>query len=188
MRTIDNWDDIQERQEGDYDLPEPGAYIAKICSVRDDENKEYLEICWDFSEGVYTGENQRTYTRAGFWPIRLFRSYKESALGFFKAFKTAVEESNPGYRFDTRAVRALEGKKMGVVLGEEEYRKNDGSVGNRLYVYQVRSVQAIRTGDFTVPEIKTLKRETGTRAMAVDVYPGEREFAEIGEDDGELPF
>jgi len=188
MRVIDNWDDIQERQAGDYDMPIPGAYIAKIFSVKDNEEKKCLEICWDFAEGAYIGENQATYFRAKFWPTRLFQSYKDSALGFLKAFKTAVEESNPGYRFDTRAIEALDGKKIGVVLGSEEYRKNDGSVGERLYVYQVRSIRSIQNGDFTVPKPKTLKSGTYSAGKNVYTRPASNEFAETGEDDGELPF
>lgn len=185
MRHIEDWNAIQEKQDGAYDTPAPGGYIAEICSVTDNEQKEYLEICWDFTEGQYTGANRDTFIRAGFWPTRLFRSYKESALGFFKAFKTAVEESNPGYIFDDRAVDALRGKKLGIVLGEEEYRKNDGTVGTRLSVVQVRSVRSIRDGDFKIPDKKRLKDAPSSAGYAGQ--SGGCTFAEI-EDDGELPF
>ena len=93
-----NWDEVQEASE--FDNPKPGAYIATICRVEDVEEKEYLLIEWDFAEGTYKGNNNDTFARAGFWPIQLRRSYKPSALGFFKSFKTALEDSNPGYRFD----------------------------------------------------------------------------------------
>lgn len=66
------------------------------------------------------------------------KSYKQKALRFFKGFKTAVEESNRNYTFKNDP-QSLVGKFMGVVLGEEEYRANDGSVKTRLYVHEVRS-------------------------------------------------
>ncbi len=187
MRHIDDWSAIQEKQDGEYDRPAPGGYAARICGVTDNEQKEYLEIRWDFAQAPYIGVNNETYVRAGFWPTRLFRSYKEKALPFFKAFKTAVEESNPGYLFDDRAVKALEGKKIGVVLGEEEYTKKDGSVGTRLYVDQVRSLQAISKGDFKIPDLKHLPGAPRPAGRPVDVYP-DSSWAPIAEDNDDLPF
>lgn len=149
-----NWDEVQEASE--FDNPKPGAYIATICRVEDVEEKEYLLIEWDFAEGAYKDNNRDTFARAGFWPIQLRRSYKPSALGFFKSFKTALEDSNPGYRFDEFDLRDMVGRRFGVVLGEEEYTKNTGEVKARLYVYQTRSIQAIQKGDFKVPELKRL--------------------------------
>ena len=185
MRHIENWDDIQEMQSGDFNTPVPGGYIAMILRVEDKEDKEYLAIEWDFVSGEYQGANQETFDRAGFWPTTLRRSYKDSALGFFKAFKTAVEASNRGYTFSSRDVQGLVGKRMGVVLGEEEYRKNNGEIGQRLYVYQVRSVKAIQEGDFKVPDLKKLSGQQNTpgRRSAYNVP-----FSDISDDDGNVPF
>ena len=137
------------------------------------------------------GNNRDTYKRAGFWPIVLIRSYKPKALPFFKAFKTAVEESNPGYRFDEAMLDGLRGKRFGVVLGEEEYQKNDGSTGTRLYVVAARSVQAIRDGDFTVPAKKLLAAPTTAQRFAAPESgtQGFGGFTMMDEDDGDqLPF
>lgn len=159
MRQDINWDAIQERQPGDYNNPEPGGYAAVITRVKDDEAKQCLFIEWDFADGQYQGANRETFERAGFWPTILCRSYKDAALGFFKAFKTAVEASNPGYAFSAKDVQALTGKRVGLVLGEEEYRKNSGEVGKRLFVHQARSLKAIREGDYKVPELKPLGKK-----------------------------
>lgn len=182
-----NWDEIQDAQE--FDNPAPGAYIAKICQVQDVEEKEYIKIAWDFAEGEYMDSNRETYARAGFWPTVLMRSYKPKALPFFKAFKTSVEESNPGYRFDESHLEMLKGKKFGVVLGEEEYRKNDGSTGTRLYVASARSVQAIRDGDFKVPAKKLLSSPASPQSYAAPTgtTQGFGGFSVL-DDDSELPF
>ena len=187
MRHIDNWDTIQEA--GEYENPVPGAYIAVIRGVEDVEEKEYLSIRWDFAEGTYKGSNQDTFDRAGFWPTILIRSYKDTALRFFKSFKTSVEMSNKGYQFDDRNVQKLVGKYFGVVLGEEEYRKNNGDIGTRLYVAQVRSYKAIQDGDFKVPELKRLDGQTtasGRPAFASRSVPAG--FAGIGDEEGDVPF
>lgn len=179
MRDITNWDDIQEQNGGEFERPAPGGYIARIVRVEDVEDREYLKIEWDFEDGKYKGDNQATYDRAGFWPIALIRSYKEKALGFFKGFKTCVEVSNPGYVFDTRNVQGLVGKLFGVVIGEEEYTKNDGSIATRNYVNACRSVKAIREGDFKVPELKKL---------AACPAPEPQQFSALEDNDSEFPF
>ena len=193
MRSID-WNSVEERQEGDFPSPAPGGYIATICTVEDREDKEYLEIWWDFVDGIFKGANGDTFQRAGFWPTKLFKSYKEKAWPFFKAFKTAVEESNHGYQFSCDDVKGLINKKVGVVLGEEEYEKNDGSIGKRLYVYQTRSVESIRKGDYKIPELKYLsgkqkpEKQKWGRAEKQGYSSKSFGFSEIGEEDGEIPF
>lgn len=197
MYKID-WDNVQEADG--FDNPKSGAYIAEICRVEDLEEKEYLLIEWDFAEGQYKGDNQRTFERAGFWPIQLRRSYKQKALGFFKAFKTALEESTPGYHFNELDLRPMVGKRFGVVLGEEEYQKNDGTIGKRLYVAQCRSIQAIQKGDFTIPDLKQLQSQKPTPqsfGAASGLYQppfqtgqndvGWSQFSDF-EEDGKLPF
>ena len=186
MRRID-WSSVPDQQE--FERPVPGGYIAVICSVDDNEEREYLEIRWDFAEGPFKGANRSTFERLGWWPNRLFRSYKESALGMFKAFKTALEESNPGYAFDEADLRGLARKRVGVVLGEEEYRKSDGNIGRRLYVAQTRSVQAIEDGDYKVPPPKTLAPAPSAGWGAPPPPPAyNSSWTQQSEEDGELPF
>lgn len=183
MRNVTDWDAIEERS-GDFPRPEPGGYIARIVGVYDNEDKEYLKIEWDYDGGPFEGENERTNQRIGFWPAPLYRSYKESALGFFKAFKTAVEDSNPGYTFNTDAPLSLQGKRMGVVLGEEGYTKKDGSHGTRLYVHAVRSIDAIQRGDYKTPAYK----ENDAAKAASPSPRAQQAFAELDDDDSDLPF
>ncbi|WP_432490203.1 hypothetical protein [Flavonifractor plautii] len=191
MRRI-NWDEVKEADE--FDNPTPGAYIAVICSVEDNDEKEYLKIEWDYSEGAYKGANAETFQRAGFWPTTLYRSYKPTAEGFFKTFKTALENSNPGYHFDEFNLRDMVGRRVGVVLGEEEYTKNTGEVKTRLYVYQTRSIQAIQKGDFKVPELKRLAENRkpspafGGASSDWSQPSSSGQFGESFGDGGKLPF
>lgn len=191
MNKID-WDSVEEMNG--YDNPSPGAYLVEICSVEDHEDKQYLKILWDFAGGEFKGNNRDTYDRAGFWPIALIRSYKSKALGFFKAFKTALEESNPGYRFDESNLDGMIGKKICVVLGEEEYQGNDGSIKTRLYVYQTRSLEAYRKGDFKVPELKTISSKsapspTWSAPSYAPPAPPSGGYADMADDSEEkLPF
>ena len=113
--------------------------------------------------------------------------YKDTALRFFKSFKTSVEMSNKGYIFNDRNVQGLVGKYLGVVLGEEEYWKNNGDTGTRLYVAQVRSCKAIQDGDFKVPELKKLAGQAPRAVQPARTVPVG--FSDIrDDDDGEIPF
>lgn len=181
MKKI-NWDAIQERQDGEFISPAPGGYIAKITRVEDNEEREFLKIEWDFAEGEFKGSNAATFERAHFWPGSFVRSYKDSALGFFKGFKTTLETSNTGYHFSEDRLNDMIGRFIGLVIGEEEYRKNDGTVGTRMYVAQVRSGQAIRSGDYKTPELKKLAPDKQKQSYSQQ-YP----TATIGSDE-DLPF
>ena len=182
-----NWDAIEETDG--FDNPRPGAYIAVITQVNDHEDKEYLKIEWDFAEGAYKGNNRETYERAGFWPTALIRSYKPSALGFFKAFKTALENSNRSYVFQEDRLNDMVGRFVGIVLGEEGYTKKNGQDGRRLYVAQTRSIEAIRKGDFTIPEFRVAKERQGQRGSWPDPdHQTTPAFDQMEDDDGELPF
>jgi hypothetical protein len=215
MRQITDaqWAQIQENEGGEFPKPTPGGYVGYIVRYEDVERpvkqnggSQYLRIEWDFAEGEFKLYNRDTYDRAGFWPGfgSFIRSYKDSALPFFKAFKTCLEVSNNGYHFRTDQLDAMRGKKLGIVLGEEEYETNDGEIKKRLYVAQTRSVKAIRDGDFKVPELKKYKPKDNAPAPAYGApqyaqsqpYNAPQyaqpqpynDFAELNDDDGELPF
>jgi len=81
---------------------------------------------------------------------------------------------------------------MGVILGEEEYRKNNGEIGTRLYVNQVRSIQAIQDGTFNVPELKKLAGQFASIDYSTHAgFPAgskSSDFAKIDDSDYDLPF
>ena len=216
MRQITDaqWAQIQERQDGEFPKPTPGGYVGYIVGYEDVETpikqgggSQYLRIEWDFAEGEFKLHNRDTYDRFGNWPIfgSFLRSYKDSALPLFKGFKTCLEVSNPGYHFQTNQLDAMRGKKLGIVLGEEEkLHKASGEIRKYLYVAQVRSVKAIRDGDFKVPELKKYKPKDNAPAPAYGApqyaqpqpYNAPQyaqpqpynDFAELNDDDGVLPF
>jgi hypothetical protein len=175
MRRI-NWDTVEENV--DFPKPKPGGYIARIIRVEDNEDREYLQIEWDFAQKPLAGYNRSIYEKFDRWPYILRRSYKESALGFFKAFKTALENSNPNYHFSEDRIHDMEGKYIGVILGMEEY---NGKLS--LKVRETRSIAVIQRGEYEVPTPKLEKRPVDSSAV--------NPFTDLGdEEEGEdhLPF
>jgi len=154
MKRIDDWENVEEARE--FEKVQPGGYICRICTAEDVESKEYLKIEYDIAEGKFAGHYQELFKAKDFWGGTLFRSYKEAAKSFFKTFISAVEKSNSGFVWDFDETKLI-GKMVGLVLAEEEYVGNDGTVKERLYVSSVKSVDAIRHNDYKVPPKKLIE-------------------------------
>jgi len=183
MKKIDNWEKVQA--SADHTRLAAGGYVVKIIKVEDKPDREYLTIVWDIAEGPEKGRYSDDWGKANEYAHRFIRSYKESALGMFKAFITAVEESNEGFIW-TKAKwneQALVGKLVGIVLGEETYDNDRGETKTRLYLKTALSADKIRTGQFIVPDI----RKAPERALEGLTEAPEVAFNNpINEDD--LPF
>lgn len=159
MKPITNIASVQEASTGDSTRLPAGGYICKYTNVEDISDKSYLYMEFDIADGEYKGYFADLEDRAGFWAGKCFRSYKEKALPMFKRMCSAVTKSNKGFIFDGNEhcdESTLVGKKIGMLLGEEEYIGNDGSVKTRLYVVREMEVDDIKNGKFKVPELKKL--------------------------------
>lgn len=154
-----------------------GAYVCEIKSATDVPAREYLLIEYDIAEGDYIGYFSERAERWGSWPSggKMYWSYKQSALGMFKARIQAVEKSNTGYAFNDDE-NTLVGKRVGLVLCEEEYRNNSGGISTRIKAD--RAVSVADVPKTTAPAVKRLKEESKPQAG---------EFEEI-DDTGDLPF
>lgn len=158
MKQIDT---TNVKEAGDFSRPEPGAYICVINNVEDLPKKEYLKVTFDIAEGEYKGyySKLRKDHPEWSWVGEYCRSYKETALGMFKRFCSSVSKSNGNFVFDGNVVNADEktliGKKVGIVLQEEEYYGNDGEKKTRLIVNKEFPISEI--GNQKVPKLKELK-------------------------------
>lgn len=152
----------------EYKKVSAGGYVCGITKVEDVADKDYLSCEYDIIEGEFKGYYKALSNSKNFWGAKFFKSYKELALPFFKAFILAVEGSNAGYIFKEEKWAELKGKKVGLVLSEEEYIGKDGSVKTRLYVSSFTTVNAIQKGDYMVKPIERLSGTTQTVAMEVD--------------------
>ena len=158
-----------------------GGYVCGICAVEDVPDKEYLKITYDIIEGDLKAHYTNLKKEKG-WDLPMFiASYKDSALSFFKGTITSIEKSNKGYTWDNDETK-LKGKKIGLVLYEEEYVKNDGSIGVRMKVDKAHSIDAIKKGDFEVPERKCVSQSvntTSTGAFGAKANTAPNPFADV---------
>jgi hypothetical protein len=184
MKQINNFENVQATT-GEFNKLPAGGYVCRITLADDipfnaSTNKgDYLKIEYDIAAGDFKNYYKDQFDKFGnFWGGTFFRSYKEKALGMFKHFVECVEKSNAGFVWSWDE-KTLMGKVIGLVLAEEEYEKSDGSVGVRLYVKEVKTVQEIKDGNFKIPELKVLKN--------IPSAPANNGFVEVDSSD-DLPF
>ena len=157
---------------GEFERMPAGGYICAIQAVRTSgkgygkridyiEDKQYVKLIWDIVEGDYAGRYSDEYWQGEEkdYGHQFFMSWKN--YGAFKNVIQCLEESNPG--FDAMAAFEADnwdlfiGKRIGFVIGDEEYRANDGSIKLRYTLPRCKSVQDIQAGKYRVPKLKKLE-------------------------------
>lgn len=115
---------------------------------------------------------------------------EEACVKMLKGFLTAVENSNVGFNYDwNKEVDQLNGKKIGLVFGLEEYTDQEGKTKTATKLVQFRSLDKLDT--VKIPKVKTLSNEYidyeeyQTRSARKDDLSSFGTVVEIGD---ELPF
>ena len=156
MKPIQGYDLVSEA--GEFKSLPAGIYGVKITKVVDVPDKEYLEVYSDITKGEYKDYFKTAVENGLKDTSRCIRSYKSSALAFFKGFITAVEKTNPGYSWDWDEQK-LVGKNVMAVVGEEEYIDDAGTVKTITKIVEFRSLQAFQEGKIKIPELRKLTDE-----------------------------
>lgn len=162
-----------------------GGYVAKIVDIEHIADREYFWLVIDIAEGEYAGYFADAWGIGHPGTHRLLVSYKQSALGMLKARLILLTKCNPGFdavaAFNGDNWEAFIGKRIGLVVGEEEYESNTGEVRTRLNWFNAiwKEPAQIRANDFKVPDIKKLKAGDAPRNGARSAY---------AYDDEPLPF
>lgn len=194
-----NWNEVPEDQ-GEYKRLEPGGYVAKLLRVNDvDEGEKgaYLSVEFDIAEGPFEGYYRQLYQRfQNNWngKFRLYYRSKEGSVSYgrIKAFKTALEESNPGLnvaQFTQDFLRWLSDPSkhapilFGVLMG---YDKREHRYLN---VYQTRSANVIRNGEFEIPAEWKIHVDSTSTSASYGGYGGGNSSAPVDDEYGpNLPF
>lgn len=165
MEKIQGYEEAQAIT-GEYERIDAGGYICQIKSAKEEKSrsgKRMLVIALDILEGDKKDFFKKRFdedTRADKkWPSgAIYRQMLEGekAAGFLKGLMTSLEASNEGFKWNWDESK-LKDLRCGVIFAEEEYEKLDGSIGTTTKAKFIRTVQAIESGNYKVPEIKRLK-------------------------------
>lgn len=185
----------------DFERLPLGGYIVKIQAVVFEEGKDgksdQLRLKVDVCEGEFidyfkhdyennTQENKKWRGVITIWCPKNDGSEKDGWTK--KTFDTcfaAIEDSNPGFRFNGTDEKSLVGKIVGAVVYREDYRdKNSGAIKTaHKFDKKLVTVDSIRKGTFRTPKDKIIE---DTANLPVD----KDGFMSIpsGSNDAELPF
>ena len=163
MRGLgENYRNVDASTGSDFEKLPPGGYVCTIKKVtnHEDGDKPFLHIVYDIREGKYADYYSDEWGQANEWAHDNRHYYSDAAMGMFKGFLKALDESN-NTNFAEQAEEGFDeqrmiGKAIGYIIGEEEYEGNDGTIKTRLKVRGTRSAQQIRAGKFKQPELKKL--------------------------------
>lgn len=181
MRSL-NWNDITASSDGGFERLPAGPYVARITSMTDVPEREYVEVVFDIAEGPHAGYYSDDWGKSHPYAHHFFMSYKDSALGMLKGRLDAIAASNPGFdpfaAWDAGRVEIFTNRLVGINLQEEEYER-DGEVRTRMNVCQVVDAQRVRDGKVKTRAKKTLN---GKSAASSTSAPAPVAW------DGEIPF
>ena len=183
-----NWNDVRMFEDRPK-LP-VGAYVCRIkqAVVQTNEYGEKLCLLFDIAEGEHAGYYQQDFDGnkaedkkwkgvIRYWLPKDDGSQKDEwTKSALKGMTTAIENSNPGYTWNWDE-KSLAGKLVGIMYRNEEYDYK-GKHGWSARPFRAISASSVREGKYELPNPKPLNPSA--------VKPVE--FAEMTEDDGQLPF
>jgi len=195
---IPNYDDAVAFTGG-VTLP-AGGYICKVAGKPKIEtwssgNGASLVIPIDIVEGEHKGHYQSKYDNnpnsdkkwGGLLRQSIPSDGNEKSAGYFKGMMDAFEKSNHGFVWNNDDdTDKLNGKLIGIVFSQEEYIDNNGEIKVSTKPNRAYGVDYIRSGNFTVPE---LKKVNGAPNMRSSHQSNSDAFdALLNGDNDDLPF
>lgn len=181
------WTDVESSSEG-YDSIEPGAYVAVITGMTDNQSREYMTLTFDIAEGEHKGYFSDNFYADKPWAHSMILSYKPTALPMTKGRLETITKCNPG--FDALAAfnsneQLFVGKGVGVVMRREQYldrRSNTFKIGSPR-AYRFCSIEDVSSGKFDSPADKMMtdeqKSDARERAGLPDVDPADLGFKPV---------
>lgn len=177
------WDEAPVK--GEYEPLELGGHVCVIKKAESDQTKsgrECIRLYLDIAEGRQKGYYEQSYKADDRpekrWGCTYTQLIDGDSMSYAKGMFTAIEKSNPGYKWSWDE-STLKGKMIGGVFGREQYINAKGDLKFAIKCMMLRSIDAIR-GGVDVPPDKLLGTTSGqaTRSNA---------YVEISKDD-ELPW
>ncbi|MBQ0037828.1 MAG: hypothetical protein KBS74_04055 [Clostridiales bacterium] len=180
----------------EYEALPAGGYICRVenAEVVRYGDSEQLKLSIDIADGEYKDFYAKKYRNDdrplkkwsgvfGLWLPKDDGSKMDRwAVNRFNNFIGCIEDANPGYCFDWDEGK-LKGKTVALVFREEEFMKDDGSIGAF-----VKPFKAISVGDCRDGKWGKYDRFTPKKLRDVASYSSSGGFGEISEDDETLPF
>ena len=164
--NMDLWDKIEAKEFGEYENLELGGHEIVILDAREHKSEFSGNISLKISVDISGNDKQKGFFKKQYdentsadkkWPTGSVKylSLKDEQLGFLKGFITALEKSNPNFKFNKKGTwEQLKNLKLAGQFGLEEYKKQDGTIGTATKLVQFRSLDKLK--EIKIPKVKKL--------------------------------
>lgn len=171
------YNDVNAAMPGEFVQLPAGGYVCKVFNAEITKSQKgnlMLVLFIDVAEGDFQGHFKTATQNSGKWRFEgtsfnnIFdtdKGKKDKIAPFFKGLLTCFEKSNPNLKLNLANFdpSALHGCLCGFIFAAEEKEYN-GKVKVQCIPKFPRSVEDIRKGKFTVPELKKLQQNNSAPA------------------------
>ena len=184
------WDTTEAKEFGEFENLELGGHELVIMDAREYTSemsgntslKVSVDIGgFDKQKGFFQKQYDENPNQDKKWSTggTKFLSLKDEQLAYLKGFITALEKSNPNFKFNVNGEwKQLKGLKIAGQFGLEEYEKQDGTIGTATKLIQFRSLDKLK--EIKIPKVKLLngdfvdyeeyKNKSSLRDKAEDLF------------------
>lgn len=167
--NMDLWETTEAKEFGEVERLELGGHEIVIRDAREYKSElsgnTSLKICVDIGgndkqKGFFQKQFDENPNSTKKWSngATKYVSLKDEQIAYLKGTITALEKSNPGFKFNIKGTwEQLKGLKLAGVFGLEEYQKEDGSIGTATKLVQFRSLDKLN--EIKIPKVKLLSGE-----------------------------
>ena len=164
--NMDLWETTEAKEFGEYKNLELGGHEIVILDAREHKSEFSGNISLKISVDISGNDKQKGFFKKQYdentsadkkWPTGSVKylSLKDEQLGYLKGFITALEKSNPNFKFNKKGTwEQLKNLKLAGQFGLEEYKKQDGTIGTATKLVQFRSLDKLN--EIKIPKVKKL--------------------------------
>ena len=164
--NLDLFEKTEGKEFGEIERLELGGHELVILDAREYKSEISGNVSLKVSVDIGGKDKQKGFFQKQYdnntlserkWPAGgvKYMSLKDEQLGFLKGFITALEKSNPNFKFNTKGTwEQLKGLKIAGQFGLEEYEKQDGDIGTATKLVQFRSLDKLN--EIKIPKVKLL--------------------------------
>lgn len=162
----DLFEKAEAKEFGDFETLELGGHELVILDAREYTSevsgntslKVSVDIAgMDKQAGFFKKQYDENTNPEKKWPNGAVKylSLKDEQIEYLKGFITAVENSNPGFKFDDNGTwEQLKGKKIAGQFGLEEYIDSENKIRTATKLLRFRSLTKL--GEIAIPSVKTI--------------------------------
>lgn len=160
------WDETEAKEPGEVERLELGGHELVILDAREYTSEVSGNTSLKISVDIAGKDKQAGFFKKQYdnntlserkWPNGAVKylSLKDEQIAYLKGFVTALEKSNPNFKFDKKGKwDQLHNLKIAGQFGLEEFEDSEGKIKTATKLIQFRSLEKLN--EIKIPSVKTL--------------------------------